>query len=198
VAGTADRARAVAELQRRVAGIPVAMVTTVAADGVLHCRPMLVERIDTDATVVFLTHLSSAKVDEVRRDPRVNAAFASRDGDCYVSVGGTAAVVHDEARFRALWNPTYRAWFPGGPDDPDSAIFSVTIRRIDYWDVSSSRMVRLWGVVKALATGEVAESGDYGRIDVQAAVRDGGHFSGPSTRGASDRRSLRHVCRRPR
>jgi hypothetical protein len=66
---------------------------------------------------------------------------------------------------RQLWNPTYRAWFPGGADDPDSAIFTVHIERVEYWDVPSSRLVRLWGVVKALATGEVAESGDYKKIE---------------------------------
>jgi general stress protein 26 len=167
VDAAADRARAVAELQRRIAGIPVAMVTTIAPDGVLHCRPMLVERLETTAaTLIFLTHLSSTKVDEVGRDPRVNAAFVSTGDDCYVSVGGTATVGHDEARFRSMWNPTYRAWFPGGPGDPESAIFSVAIDRIDYWDVSSSRMVRLWGAVKALVTGKVVESGDYQRHDL--------------------------------
>lgn len=162
-----DRDRAIAELQRRIEGIPVAMVTTIAPDDVLRCRPMLVERVERDATIVFLTHLSSQKVDDVRRDCRVNAAFQSDKGDCYVSVGGTATVVHDEPRFRALWNPTYRAWFPGGPDDPDSAIFTITIERIDYWDVPSSRLVRLWGAAKALATGQVAESGDHETIDVR-------------------------------
>ena len=89
----------------------------------------------------------------------MNASFVSAKGDCYVSVGGRAIITHDPARMHALWNPTYRAWFPGGPDDPDSAIFTVHIDRVDYWDVSSSRFVRLWGVVKAVATGEVAESG---------------------------------------
>jgi general stress protein 26 len=163
----ADRAVAVAELRVRIAGIPAAMVTTIAPDGVLHARPMLVERLNDDATLVFLTHLSSTKVADVRRDARVNASFVGSRGDVYVSVGGTADVVHDEERFRAMWNPTYRAWFPGGPDDPDSAIFTVTIERIDDWDVPRSRMMRLWGVVKALATGEVAESGDYHRVDVR-------------------------------
>jgi len=162
-----NRAKAAAELRRRIEGIPVAMVTTIAPDGVLHCRPMLVERVDDAATIVFLTHLSSSKVDDVRRDARVNASFVSERGDCYVSVGGTATVVHDEASFHALWHPTYRAWFPGGPDDPDSAIFTLEIERIDSWDVASSRMVRLWGVVKALATGEVVESGEHERIDLR-------------------------------
>ena len=163
----AARDRALAELQRRIEGIPIAMVTTIAPDDVLRCRPMLVERLQPDASLAFLTHLSSQKVADVARDPRVNAAFQSDNGDCYVSVGGIASVVHDEARFRALWNPTYRAWFPGGPGDPDSAIFTIAIERIDYWDVSSSRMVRLWGVVKALATGQVAESGHRETIDVR-------------------------------
>jgi general stress protein 26 len=141
------------------------MVTTIAPDDVLRCRPMLVERLQPDATLVFLTHLSSQKTGDIRHDPRVNIAFQSDKGDGYVSVGGTATVVHDEARFREFWNPTYRAWFPGGPGDPDSAILTVTIDRVDYWDVPSSRMVRLWGVVKALATGQVSESGDRTTIE---------------------------------
>jgi len=42
----------------------------------------------------------------------------------------------------------------------------VTIERIDCWDVPSSRMVRLWSAVKALATGEVVESGDRTTIEL--------------------------------
>lgn len=160
-----DRARAIAELQRLIDGIPVAMVTTLAADGLLRCRPMLLERLEADASLVFLTHLSSQKTDEVRHDARVNVALQSDKGDRYVSVSGTASVGHDVDRMRQLWNPTYRAWFPAGADDPDSAIFTVRIDRVEYWDVPSSRLVRLWGVVKALATGEVAESGDFNRIE---------------------------------
>jgi general stress protein 26 len=160
-----DRERAIAELQRLIEGIPVALVTTIAGDGMLRCRPMLLERVEGDATLVFLTHLSSQKTTEVRRDARVNVAFQSDDGERYVSVSGRATVTHDLERMRQLWNPTYRAWFPGGADDPDSAIFTVHIERVEYWDVPSSRLVRLWGVVKALATGEVAESGDYKKIE---------------------------------
>jgi len=159
------RSRAVAELARRIDGIPVAMVTTVAPDDVLRCRPMLLETLQPDATLVFLTHLTSQKATDVHRDPRVNVAFVGDKGDRYVSIGGTATAVHDVARFHALWHPTYRAWFPGGPDDPDSAIFTVAIDRVDYWDVPTSRFVRLWGVVRALATGQVAESGDRTTIE---------------------------------
>jgi general stress protein 26 len=169
----AARDKAVAELRRRIEGIAVAMVTTIAPDDVLRARPMLLERLQPDATLVFLTHRSSAKVDDLRHDPRVNVAFQSEKGDRYVSVGGTATVAHDPQRFREWWNPTYRAWFPDGPDDPDSAILTVAIERIDYWDVPTSRLVRLWGVVKALTTGQVAESGDRTTIEFGRGSRSG-------------------------
>ena len=159
-----DQDRAVAELRRLIDGIPVAMVTTVATDDALHARPMLLERVDRDASLVFLTHLSSQKTTDVHRDPRVNVTFISDKGDRYVSVSGRASVTHDVARMHEMWNPTYRAWFPKGADDPDSAIFTVTIDRVDYWDVPSSRLVRLWGVVRAVATGQVAEAGEHDTI----------------------------------
>jgi general stress protein 26 len=156
-----DRASALAELSRLIDGIPVAMVTTRADDQRLGSRPMLLERLEPDGSLTFLTHLSSDKVREISRDPRVNVAFVGDKGDRYVSVSGVATVTHDPARMKALWKPTYRAWFPAGPDDVDGAIFSVRIEVIDSWDVPTSRLVRVWCAVKALATGQVVEAGDH-------------------------------------
>ena len=156
-----DRANALAELARLVDGIPVAMVTTRTEDDQLGSRPMLLEKLEPDGSLTFLTHLSSEKVHEIARDPRVNVSFVSDQGDRYASVSGTAVATHDPARMHALWKPTYRAWFPGGADDPDSAIFTVRVERIEYWDVPTSRLVRVWCAVKALATGQVVEAGEH-------------------------------------
>src|SRR5689334_12221770 len=101
----ADRVRAIAELQRLIDGIPVAMVTTVAADDRLRSRPMLVERVEPDATLVFLTHRLSQKAGEVEREARVNVAFVGSKGDRYVSISGRATLVHDPERMKTLWNP---------------------------------------------------------------------------------------------
>jgi general stress protein 26 len=162
-----DRASALAELSRLIDGIPVAMVTTRSDDNRLGSRPMLLERLERDGALTFLTHLSSDKVREISRDPRVNVAFVSGKGDRYVSVSGVATATHDPARMQALWKPTYRAWFPGGADDPDSAIFTVVIEVIDSWDVPTSRLVRVWCAVKAVATGEVVEAGEHHTTDLR-------------------------------
>jgi general stress protein 26 len=163
----ADRARALAELARLIDGIAVAMVTTHADDGRPGSRPMLLERLEPDGSLTFLTHLSSDKVQQIARDPRVNAALVSDRGDRYVSVSGTVTVTHDPSRMKTLWKPTYRAWFPGGADDPDAAIFSVRIDVIDSWDVPTSRLVRVWCAVKALATGQVVEAGEHHTRDLR-------------------------------
>ena len=164
--GVNDRDAALAELARLIDGIPVAMVTSRADDDMLSSRPMLLERLDPSGLLIFLTHLSSQKVHEVARDPRVNVAFVSGKGDRYVSVSGIAVVTHDRAWMHALWKMSYRAWFPGGPNDPDSAIFTVRIERIEYWDVPTNRLVRLWCAAKALATGQVVEAGDHQTRDL--------------------------------
>jgi general stress protein 26 len=164
--GVDDRTIALAELARLIDGIPVAMVTTRADDDMLGSRPMLLERLEGGA-LTFLTHLSSAKIHWVSQDARVNVAFVSTAGDRYVSVSGVAEPTHDPARMRALWKPTYRAWFPAGPDDPDSAILTVRIERIEYWDVPTSRIVRVWCAVKALATGHVVEAGEHHTTDLR-------------------------------
>ena len=143
------------------------MVTTRSDDDQLGSRPMLLERLEPDGALTFFTHLSSEKVHEVVRDPRVNIAFVGDKGDRYVSVSGSASVTHDPARMHALWTATYRAWFPDGPDDPDSAIFTVRIERIEYWDVPTSRLVRVWCAVKASATGRVAEAGAHHTHDLR-------------------------------
>jgi general stress protein 26 len=155
-----DRAQALAELGRLIDGIAVAMVTT-RDDDRLVSRPLLLEKLEPDGSLTFLTHLSSQKVHEISRDPQVNVAFVGEKGDRYVSVSGVASVTHDPARMHALWNVTYRAWFPQGPDDPDSAILDVRIESIEYWDVPTSRLVRLWCAAKAMATGQVVEAGEH-------------------------------------
>ena len=47
-----------------------------------------------------------------------------------------------------------KAWFPGGPTDPDLALLQVRITQAEYWDVTDSKMVQLAKMAKAAVTGE--------------------------------------------
>lgn len=80
-----------------------------------------------------------------------------------VSVSGTGTTTHDPARMHALWNPTYRAWFPNGPDDPDSAILSVRIDRVEYW-TSWAASAGPWARIRSSAMTLAVTRSDIERV----------------------------------
>jgi general stress protein 26 len=150
-------------LARLIKDMPTAVLTTVSADGSLLGRPMLLLEVDAEC-LWFLTNASSQKARDVTAERRVNVLFVSADQTRYVSIAGDASIARDAARVDRLWNPTYRAWFPLGRRDPDLTLLSVSARRVRYWMVPSSRLVRVLGAIKALLTGRRYEAGTNGEL----------------------------------
>jgi general stress protein 26 len=81
-------------------------------------------------------------------------SYADPGDDSYVSLSGQARFLDEPARKEALWSSMAKAWFPGGPTDPDLALLAVRIRHAEYWDVKESKMVQLFKMAKAAVTGE--------------------------------------------
>ena len=47
----------------------------------------------------------------------------------------------DKAKIHDLWNSMYKAWFPGGEEDPHIAVMRIDVNEADYWEASSSKLV---------------------------------------------------------
>ncbi|WP_139921691.1 pyridoxamine 5'-phosphate oxidase family protein [Hymenobacter sp. DG01] len=144
----------VTKLIERIQDIKIAMLTTADAEGGLHSRPMYTHKPEADGVLWFFTEKDSAKIYEVRKDQHVNLGYSKPDDNLYVSISGTASVLTDQAKIKELWSEGLRAWFPKGPEDPNIALLRITIDRGEYWDQPSSVLVRAFGYVKAVATGE--------------------------------------------
>jgi general stress protein 26 len=97
----------------------------------------------------------------------VNLSFADESKKVYVSLSGTATVTKDQALIEALWEEPYRAWFPGGKDDPNVAVLRVTVDHGEYWDSPSSPVAHAFGLVKAVITGERADPGDHEKVNLK-------------------------------
>lgn len=149
-----------------IKGIKVAMMTTVEEDGSLRSRPMWTHDRDFDGELWFFTREHSPKVGEVEHDHHVSLAYSDPSKDRYVSVSGRCRLVLDKEKARELWNPTLKAWFPEGLDDPELALLCVRVERAEYWDTPNSRMVQLAGMVKAALTGETYKPGDNQKLDL--------------------------------
>jgi general stress protein 26 len=162
----AEKKDVIAHLGELIHGIKVAMMTTVEADGSLRSRPMWTYDADFDGELWFFTREHSAKVDEVEHDHHVNLSYSEPSKDRYVSVSGRCRLVHDKEKARELWNPTLKAWFPQGLEDPELALLCVKVEKAEYWDTPNSRMVQLVGFVKAAITGETYNPGENEQVTV--------------------------------
>lgn len=159
-----DEARKkVAEL---VKGIRFCMLATAGVDGSIDARPMAVQNTPFDGTLWFLTRASSEKVGEVQQDRHVTLAFADPGDAKYITLKGRATVSQDRAKVHELWNDLYKAWFPQGPDSPEVAVLRVDVTEGDYWEASSSRLVRYAKYAFAAATHGAMPVGESGHVRV--------------------------------
>lgn len=169
-----DRQAGIEKLAKLIKGIKFAMLTTAEADGSLRSRPMVTQKAAFDGTLWFFTRASSHKVEDVRRDRHVNAAYADPGDNAYVSVSGRARLVKDKAKMKEFWSPVYKAWFPQGLNDPDLALLRVDVTEAEYWDSPSSTMVYLVGLAKAAITGRPAKDSEVGENKKVRIGRGGG------------------------
>lgn len=112
------------ELRALLEDMEICILTTVDEDGRFHARPMQMQRFDQDGVLWFATSLDSQKCDQLRKNPACGVAFLK--GHTYLSLSGTAALVEDRELVRKLWDASWRAWFPDGPDEPGLVLLKVT------------------------------------------------------------------------
>lgn len=145
-------------------GIHIATLVTAAPDGSFDSRPMGVQTKNFNGSVWFLTRNDSGKVHEIQDDSHATLIFADPANSKYVSAKGRARVHQDRAKIHELWSPMYKAWFPKGEEDPDIAVLRVDVTEAEYWEASSSKLVRSIKYLAAAATGGSVDVGESGKV----------------------------------
>lgn len=144
---TAERdPKALAKLRELIEDIHVAMITTVTPDGALRSRPMATQHVHAEqGELWFFTADDSGKARDIAEEHAVNVSYADPKRQRYVSVTGSANLLHDREKAKELWHAELKAWFPKGLDDPRLSLLRVRVVSAEYWDLSSGRMVHLLG-----------------------------------------------------
>ena len=147
--------------------LKIAMMTTANPDGSFDSRPMATQtEKDFDGKIWFLTRNESGKVAEIKQDDHISLVYEDKGDAKYIAIKGRANVSQDRAAIHDLWNPIYKAWFPQGEEDPSIAVLWVDVTEADYWEASSSRIVRSVKYLAAAATGGKVDLGEHGKITV--------------------------------
>lgn len=157
--------RDLSKIKKMVDDIRIAMLTTVDDSGHLVSRPMAVQQMDEDGTLWFFTKKSSPKVEQIEQNEhQVNISFADADDSSFVSISGSAQEMNDRAKIDELWSEAAKPWFPEGKDDPELTLLKVHTDMAEYWDSTSSRMVRFLEMARAAVTGDTYKEGENRKV----------------------------------
>lgn len=156
-------------LWKLVKGIRYAMLTHRHGDGHLHAHPLttLNRSLDAGEPLYFFVSRATEVGERLRSDGNVCLSYADTENDRYVSVTGQARVSDDLARKKELFNALFsKAWFPGGPEDPDLELVEVRIESAEYWDVKESKTRQVLKMARAAISGERPQMGEHRSVDV--------------------------------
>lgn len=134
----------------------VCMLSHRHGDGKLHSHPLTTvnKELGADNCLYFFVSRKTEVGQRLQQDGNVNLAYANPDKDTWVSVTGVARIVDDMAKRRELFNAMVKAWFPGGPEDPEAELVAVEVDEAEYWDVKSNKLMQLLKMGKAALTGD--------------------------------------------
>jgi len=156
-------------LGKLIEDIDIAMLTTVGAQGHLVSRPLSTQRSQYDGRRVwFFTEGDSPKVSEIRRHPKVNLAYASKDKNTYVSLSGVAKVKRDQALIDRFWNDAMKAFFPKGKQDPNLVLIEVEPSTVEYWDGPGTWLGQAIAFVVARVTKREEVMGENRLLDLRS------------------------------
>lgn len=142
----------------------VAMLATTDDEMNIRTRPMYTVDMDADQNIWFFTQDDSGKVKEMTDNHHVNLSYACPKSGKYLSVSGTASFCHDQDRKHELFNIFGKAWFPEGVDDPSLLLIKVNPDQAEYWETTSSKLVQLFKITKAIVTDQAYDGGQHGQI----------------------------------
>lgn len=124
---------AVETVRKLIKGIDIAMLTTLTKEGLVS-RPMKTQEVEFDGDLWFLTKKETDKYSQLKDHPQVNVSFV---GDSYVSIRGTAEIVHDREKIKQFWNAAYAKFLHTTSDDPNLVLIKVKAEVAEYWETGN-------------------------------------------------------------
>jgi general stress protein 26 len=128
---------------------PAAYVTTIGEDGYPHTRamfnlrnrgqfprqvPLFADHGD-DFMVVLTTNTSSAKIQQIRANPKACVYYCHPTEFEGVMFAGDIEIVEDSKLRDAVWNEGWEKYYPQGPDDPDHTVLRIFPKYAQGWYV---------------------------------------------------------------
>ncbi|MBI5547010.1 MAG: pyridoxamine 5'-phosphate oxidase family protein [Deltaproteobacteria bacterium] len=141
------------ELQQLLQQFDTALLTTRGGDGHFHTRPMALQARSVEDGLWFATSERTAKVADLENDAHCGVAlYQGGHTPTYVSVSGTGELVHDRETIRRMWSPSWKAWFPDGPEQSDLVLIRLHPEHAEFVHPRTGKLQVLFTMARRLVT----------------------------------------------
>lgn len=137
--------------ERIVAGQRFCVLVTRTGDELPGAR-VLQPVVEDDFSFRLGTSAGSRKLGQLAADPRCLLMFTDLTRGAQVVCECAAEIIRDEAVRRDTFLPTFHAFWPDGPDDPDFCAVRCVTEALEVWDQGNGVAPDPFGLVSARLT----------------------------------------------
>lgn len=127
-------------------------------------RPMSVQKTDEAGNVWFLSAKDSIKNMELAQDRNVSLFFQGSSYSDFLELHGHAVVTDDRSKIEELWDPTVKAWFTEGIDDPRISVIQFIPDMGYYWDNKHGNTIAGIKVLISAVSGKTMDDSIEGNL----------------------------------
>ncbi|RAI90113.1 pyridoxamine 5'-phosphate oxidase family protein [Algoriphagus yeomjeoni] len=141
-------------------------VTSTSLNNSHKSRPMSVQKTDEAGNIWFLSAKDSMKNMEIAADTDVTLYFQGSSYSDFLELNGHAVITDDRAKIEELWDPTVKAWFTEGKDDPRISVIQFIPDSGYYWDNKHGNTVAGIKVLISAISGKTMDDSIEGTLKV--------------------------------
>lgn len=160
-----EHIKKVRQLAGKLKDIKIAMLTTITAENRQHSRPMYTFEMKDDGIIWMFISKASRKVTEIKANPYVILNYSNPQHDLYVTINGKAELNEDRIKINELWSDRFKAWFPGGKEDPNISLLKIVPEEAEYWDTPDLLLTQIISLVKNTLTGNAYMEGENKKLN---------------------------------
>lgn len=141
-------------------------VTSTSLNNSHKSRPMSVQKTDEAGHIWFLSAKDSMKNMEIAADTDVTLYFQGSSYSDFLELNGHAVISYDREKIEELWDPTVKAWFTEGKDDPRISVIQFIPDSGYYWDNKHGNAVAGIKVLISAIAGKTMDDSIEGTLNV--------------------------------
>ncbi|WP_192346906.1 pyridoxamine 5'-phosphate oxidase family protein [Algoriphagus sp. Y33] len=141
-------------------------VTSTSLNNSHKSRPMSVQKTDEAGNLWFLSAKDSMKNMEIAADTDVTLYFQGSSHSDFLELNGHALITYDQAKIEELWDPTVKAWFTEGKNDPRISVIQFVPDSGYYWDNKHGNTVAGIKILISAISGKTMDDSIEGTLNV--------------------------------